>query len=759
MKRCLACFAVTLLLNSGTGITAQDNALQTKPAAAPDDQKIKVRTDLMEVRTIVTDRDGRIIENLKKEDFELLENDQPQEISFFSVSQVEGPQGKPVATGAAGQGKTPEVKGVQERLGELPVRTTLLYVDTLHLSFTSLNSVKQALRRFINERLTEQDMVALAASGQTLGIAQQFTRDRQILNYAIEQIRLGPVSQESFFTPELAASILAGRQDALRLATSIVSQENSTDCCDILINLARSHALQILSESSASRAAMLGTLRGFAEQMIDLPGKRMIVVFSDGFTMRDSQGDIYNSEIQSVTNRAARSGVVIYSIDARGLQSPATVNAGLRMPTYTADIWPSVNYMVEYCRQTDEAGAPDPKCHPCGYAKPNPLCAFSPDPGQLSYFVNSFEREKLNGLHAIAEETGGKMFTDTNDLNGALGRAFDANRYYYVLSYYLPTVRDSRKFRSIKVRVRNHPEYTIQTARGFALSDLTAKMEAVKTPQRRLLQAMNAPLPVTDLGVSARADFLETESDDKQVSLTVYFDGDRFQYKDEEQHNTFKLEILYVIYDSSGKQEEGVSAYVEGNLSPDRLTQAKTSGYRFSRRLTLKPGVYQVRVGVREEETDRMGTATAWVQVPELAQDKLEMSSLILSNPLDIEPAEAEGIDVSKLEQIRMVHCIPLFERGDFFDYSFRVYVGTLNPVEPNLEWMPELYRDGRLIKPGQWLPVSAEKEDIDSKGWFDVYGEVGIGEFSSGVYELRVNVRDSRSNKTAQRTAVFSVE
>jgi hypothetical protein len=69
------------------------------------------------------------------------------------------------------------------------------------------------------------------------------------------------------------------------------------------------------------------------------------------------------------------------------------------------------------------------------------------------------------------------------------------------------------------------------------------------------------------------------------------------------------------------------------------------------------------------------------------------------------------------------------------------------------------LFQGGRLIKQGQWLPISVEKGDIDSKGWIDVYGEVDIGKLDSGVYELRVSVKDSRSNKTVQRTAVFSVE
>ena len=206
----------------------------------------------------------------------------------------------------------------------------------------------------------------------------------------------------------------------------------------------------------------------------------------------------------------------------------------------------------------------------------------------------------MNGLHSLAEGTGGKMYDDTNNLGEALGRAFDANRFYYVLSYYLTPGTDVQRFLAIKVRVRNHPEYTVRTPKGFSPIDVTAKPEdeAGKTPQQRLLRAMKAPLPVTDLPVSAQADFIENETDDKQVSLTVYFDGDKFQYQQQDERHVIGLEILYVISDSSGKQVDGASAHVEAKLTPERLAQAKTAGYRFSRRLTLKPGVYQARPAI-----------------------------------------------------------------------------------------------------------------------------------------------------------------
>jgi hypothetical protein len=266
-------------------------------------------------------------------------------------------------------------------------------------------------------------------------------------------------------------------------------------------------------------------------------------------------------------------------------------------------------------------------------------------------------------------------------------------------------------------------------------------------------------LPVTDLPVSAQAYFLEDENDDKQVSLTVYFDGDKFQYREQEERHVVQLEILYVIYDSSGKQVDGTSAHAEGQLAPERLAQAKTAGYKFSHRLTLKPGVYQARIGVREEGTDRVGTAAAWVEVPEVAHEKLEMSSLILRNPLDITPAATEGINVSELEQVKMVQGIPLYARNDFCDYSFRVYRGPQPSADSELLMMKELLRDGNPLKQEQWHSISAEQKNIDTKGWFDLDGEVDTSGFDPGIYELRISVKDAKSNKTVQRTAVFGVE
>jgi VWFA-related protein len=775
MNKRIASFAFAVLLFSIADITALEDTVQKQET-----QKYQVKTELMEVRAIVADKQGRIVENLKKDDFELLENDHPQTISFFSVSQVESKRSLPAAAISTEQDKTAESPRIKERLSEAPVRTTLLYVDNLHLSFSSLNAVKQALRRYINEQLSEQDMVALATSSGSLGIAQQFTRNRQLLRYGIEQIRPGPIAHQSYFTTSLAARVLnepadmregtivvpppstgkapyldlpGNKWNAIRLAIDIVRQQEKIECpCSLLRARAYQIAMQTLSEASYSRKLTLSILRDFAAQMIGLPGKRMIVVFSDGFTMIDGSGNISNNDTQSAINRAVRSAVAIYSIDAKGLQAPVILDAGRSSATGEAD------FARKPCPEDRDPGIATKDAQGNQVTVADPACLI-PDGGDLITFANMSEREEQTGLSTIAEETGGKMYTNSNNLSEELGRAFDANRFYYVLSYYLPPGGDPQKFRNIKVRVRNHPEYKVRAARGFLPSEIIAKPEeAGKTPQQRLLQAIQSPLPATDLNVSAQADFVETTADSNQVTLTVYIDGDKFRYRQQDQRKVFGLEILYAIYDSSGKQVDGTSAHVEGNLTAERVALARVTGYRFSRRLALKPGAYQARIGVREEGTNRMGTASAWVEVPELARDKLGMSGLMLRNPLDTDPTAKEGVDVSELEQIKMVQGIPLYAHDDFCDYLFRVYREN-QTTDSDLLLSTEVLTDGKPLKPEQWKPISKEEMDVDGKGWFDLDGEVDLNGFKPGIYELRVSIKEAQSNKILQRSAVFGIE
>lgn len=548
-----------------------------------------------------------------------------------------------------------------------------------------------------------QDSIALVTSSCTSGIAQQFTRDRQTLRYAIDQISLGPIALERNMTNYLAARITLGDPIALEEGKKILASEGIEDPYG---SMTRARASQILDEVSYLRETTLVTLKAVIEQMIGMPGQRMVAIFSEGFTQHGRDGWPKYEEVQSVINRAARSGVAIYSIDAKGL---------------------------------DAGVAGD---DPYGYA-------------------TTAEHERLDGMVALAKDTGGEIYMNTNNLGGALSQALEANRSYYVLAYYLTPGVDIRQFRGIKVRVRNHPEYTVRTPKGFSPYD-TINVQAnedEKAPQKRLSRAVNAILPMTNLNVSARMDFIESKTDSHLVSLTVYFDGDRLQYRQQNQRHVFNVEILYVIYNSAGKQVDSLSTNVEGALAPERAVKGRNNGYLFSKRLTLKPGVYQARVGVREAGSDLIGTATAWVEVPDLARSKLALSSLTLLDSLPASDAVTGQTDADELKPVRVVQGVRLYPRDNICGYLFRVYRNVKTPIGSDLALRTELLEGGKSIKQSQWMPLTADKKDMDDKGQVYVGGKVDLAGLKPGVYELSVSVKDNRSNKIAQRTTVFGVE
>ena len=187
--------------------------------------------------------------------------------------------------------------------------------------------------------------------------------------------------------------------------------------------------------------------------------------------------------------------MVVYSIDAKGLEPPADTDASRRGLT--------VNSV---------AGTLDP-----GLVN------------RVMSYISASEKEARDGMSVLANDTGGAAFAKTNDMNMALQKSFEGNRIYYSLAYY-PSSEGSG-FREVTVQVKGHPDYKVRTQKGYLASDLGAKEKSVsKSPQQRLFQAMSQPIPETALGLSVRANYLEVETDKAQVSIQIEVDGKDLNY-------------------------------------------------------------------------------------------------------------------------------------------------------------------------------------------------------------------------------------
>lgn len=148
---------------------------QTKPAtqssgATADDQDdvVKITTNVVQVDAVVT-KGGKTVPNLTAQDFEIYEDGRRQTITSFAyVSNVaSSPPAPPPSNKVADVAPPPQIKR------DNPHRTIALVVDDLGLSAESMAQVRQQLRKFIDEELQPNDLVAVMRTSGELGALQQ----------------------------------------------------------------------------------------------------------------------------------------------------------------------------------------------------------------------------------------------------------------------------------------------------------------------------------------------------------------------------------------------------------------------------------------------------------------------------------------------------------------------------------------------------------------------------------------------------------
>lgn len=206
-----------------------------------------------------------------------------------------------------------------------------------------------------------------------------------------------------------------------------------------------------------------------------------------------------------------------------------------------------------------------------------------PQDPRVSGYISAGERDLENSLNALAKDTGGEAFFNSNDTLAAMGRALSDNEYYYALAYYYyPTSEESeKKFRKITIKIRNHPEYQVRAQRSYLPSELAKKSrenEAL-TPQQRFVNAMLAPLPRTEIGMTASADFIEYPQDATQVTISVYLDARTLTSREEGGRHLFDAEVVTMLFNSDGKRVDLKSDTLRGSLVPARWAIALQNGF------------------------------------------------------------------------------------------------------------------------------------------------------------------------------------
>lgn len=488
----------------------------------------------------------------------------------------------------------------------------------------------------------------------------------------------------------------------------------------------------IVGQNAHYTRATLSTLEGIIRSLRNLPGRKMLVLLSDGFFLGgSSSSQIF--DMRRITDAATQAGVVIYSIDARGLV--ASIPGG-------------------------DASQPS---------------SFSPEtPGVRERIEMSAVQAKLDGLNALAADTGGKLFYNSNDLNLGLQRVLDENETYYVLAYE-PAVsyRDGR-FRKIEVRIADRPELKVRTRKGyFAPAEKTEKAaekpDKEKSPEKIAQQAklekekeirggLGSLFPIREIPVEMAVDFLDVAGGSGAL-INTHIDAKALDLPQVNGTHQSALDLLVALFDEKGKLATSFSERVTFNIRPERLENALKHGMSYRRLTQLKPGFYQARVAVREEGSARLGSASKWVEVPDLSKKQLTLSGVLLASGED-EPQNLQNPQDANAQSgytPRPSSASRRFKRGGAVDFMVFAYNAKIEKNATDLVIQSQVYSGSKLVYASPLAKMNnPENADLQR---IPYAARVSLEDFTSGPYELRLVVIDRLTKATAFRRVYFTVE
>jgi VWFA-related protein len=556
-----------------------DSTTTPAPAAAPNEEvsshdtptTFKVRVNLVLVRVVVRDRQGKIVSNLKKEDFQLYDNRKLQTISSFSVETPEKRTASAVAS-AEPSSSSADVTGGKAVV--LPQRFVSMVFDDVHLSMPDAVFVRDSATRFFGA-LAASDRVSLnTTSGQ---LTQDFTDDHDKLSKALLGILPRSLTNQGFHDcPDVSyyqADLIVNKSDVQALA---VATEEALQCAfngdTTMMTAARS-----VAQAAAYRAITQGDneteyayrhLEDVVRRLANMPGQRVLVLVSPGFLSTTLQ-----SEASEMVDRATRANIVINTIDARGLYAPDVGG--------------------------DIADPPRDTFRTAGY--------------KTSYRVAAQSAQE-DVLAQLADGTGGKFFHNRNDVDEAMREAGAAPAISYLLGFSPQNLKIDGRFHALKVAFSSKEKFDIQARHGyFAPKTLSDPAESAKL---ELQEALFSQEEIRDLPVELQTQFFKKDEAQARLAVLTHLDVKNIRFRKLLGRNNDQLTILTGIFDENGNFVTGLSKVVDMNLLDTTYTRLSRSGFTVKTSFDVKPGTYLVRLVVRDAVGAQMAARNGAVVIP-----------------------------------------------------------------------------------------------------------------------------------------------
>lgn len=517
--------------------------------------------NVINVEVYVTDKSGATVKGLTAADFEVLEDDKPQKISqFYAVENrrstrlpgtpgailpdVENSEpGSPTPGGSAGGGVAPSVEKQALRL--------VVYFDNLFLRPQNRNKVVRQVHRFVNRVVVgPEDQVMLATFDKSLHIRQPFTNDLDSF-------------QEQLHKIETVAGF--GQRRATEIRDIIRRIERSENALD-----AESHVDFYAKSRHFDVGQSIKGLREVISSLAGLPGRKALLYVSDGLPMKAGEELFHlldlkypnnpfggqlkasryssRSRFRELTASANANGVTLYTLEATGLQSHASLSA--------------------------EFGGL----------------------GDRSYVeidtIRDFSLEEP--LMMMAADTGGLASLNTNNIDGALDRLSSDLDNYYSLGY-MPVHAVQGRYHEIKVRLKRKG---LKVRHRTGYRDKVASTRVYEGTLATLLYGPEKnPLEIQ----LSFADAKLQDDGERLMPLEVRIPLGRVTLIPHEEVHQGRLRVAVAVIDRDGRMSSVDQQEFSVAIPNADVKAAREKYYVYAIELLMRPGEHKIAVGLHDD--------------------------------------------------------------------------------------------------------------------------------------------------------------
>ena len=669
-------------------------------AQEPQTPRFRVAVDAVRIDAVVTDKDGNIVKDLTADDFEVLQDGKKQTVTFaeyvpiLSAALPATPAKTPLkGNPVVGAPPLPAAGAVRR---EHIQRTIAIVVDDLGMSVESLFYVKRGINEFIDRGTQPGDLIALVRTGGSMDGLQPFTTDRRILHAAVDNLKHNAFSRsgvEAFPAVnefDKLTDVPHGPGGGGQQTDMIVGDFTALDAV----------------RNNVMAAGTLGALNLVIQGAKDLPGRKAVLFVSEGFEVlekgsRDttSQPGRVRTALDRTVDQATRAGVVIYSIDARGLQTGAMV---------AGDDFNSGSGKSAESFRSNIVDRMDDR--------------------------NGMRRDTQEGMAYLAEQTGGFAVLNSNNLGAGLTSAAQDVRDYYVIGY-APDANtfapkgSTPEYHKITVKVRR-PGLKVRTRKEFLGVSDADETAAVLSPSQQLVNAAISPFTATDIAL--RATPLPGYSPDRGlfVRALLLIDASALTFaKDEDGKAIASADVLGMVFDKDGTEVAHLSTAFSAALTNEGAQDALRDGLAYTLRIPIPhAGPYQMRFAVRDRHSDKLGTAGEFVEIPDIPHGAFALSGIVMRVASDASAAaaDADRIVISPSQAIRS------YQPGTELKYAYEIY-NAATPVQITMS----VWRGPVKVVAG--TPVTLTPPAGRGE-WFSAGGGFRLGEhLAPGSYVLQV--------------------